>query len=340
VPERIPTTDDASHAAAGMPDPGLALAWDRMPADLELTVVVPTRNEAGNIDPLIDRLGAALAGWTAELLVVDDSDDDTPRRVLRRAESGTAQGLALRVLHRAPGARAGGLGTAVVLGLSEARGGWVVVMDGDLQHPPELVPELVRAGRRSGADLVVASRHVAGGDAAGLDGAARAAVSEAATRLAQAAFPRRLRGISDPMSGFFAVRPAALELDQLRPEGFKILLEILVRTPRLRTHEVGFVFAPRHAGDSKASAREGLRFARHVLRLLATRRREARRTVAARSARSARSARPTRPAGAVVALATRPATGPVPGPATRPTTGIGLPAPAVGGAAVPAERSA
>jgi dolichol-phosphate mannosyltransferase len=246
-------------------------------------VVVPTRNEAGNVDLLIDRLGAALAGWSAELLVVDDSDDDTPRRVLRRAEAGSAGGLALRVLHRPPGARAGGLGTAVVLGLAEARGPWVVVMDGDLQHPPELVGELVAAGRRTGADLVVASRHVTGGDAAGLDGRARAAVSGAATRLAHLAFPRRLRGISDPMSGFFAVRPAVLELDQLRPDGFKILLEILVRTPRLRTHEVGFVFAPRHAGDSKASAREGLRFARQVLRLVAARRHGAARTAATRA---------------------------------------------------------
>jgi dolichol-phosphate mannosyltransferase len=287
VPERIPTPRDpsgaAASAAASTPDLGRALAANRQQEELELTVVVPTRNEAGNIDLLIDRLGAALAGWAAELLVVDDSDDDTPRRVLRRAEAGRTEGLALRVLHRAPGARAGGLGTAVVLGLAEARGRWVVVMDGDLQHPPELVPELVAAGRRTNADIVVASRHVTGGDAGGLDGAARAAVSGAATRLAQAAFPRRLGGISDPMSGFFAVRPAALELDQLRPDGFKILLEILVRTPRLRTHEVGFAFAPRHAGDSKASAKEGLRFARHVVRLLATRRREARRTVAARS---------------------------------------------------------
>jgi dolichol-phosphate mannosyltransferase len=284
VPERTPTPADPRRSSGSEPDPGLALVGASLPDGIELTVVVPTRNEAGNIDLLIDRLGAALAGWAAELLVVDDSDDDTPRRVLRRAESGRTGGLALRVLHRAPGARAGGLGTAVVLGLAEARGRWVVVMDGDLQHPPELVPELVAAGRRTHADIVVASRHVTGGDAAGLDGAARAAVSGAATKLAQVAFPRRLRGISDPMSGFFAVRPAALELDQLRPEGFKILLEILVRTPRLRTHEVGFVFAPRHAGDSKASAKEGLRFARHVMRLLATRRREARRTVAARSA--------------------------------------------------------
>ncbi|MCU0300874.1 MAG: polyprenol monophosphomannose synthase [Candidatus Nanopelagicales bacterium] len=250
----------------------IPLARPRPGPTLELTVLVPTRNEAGNVDVLIDRLGAALRGRRAEVLFVDDSDDDTPRRVLARTHDATPEAPALRVIHRPPDVRAGGLGTAVTTGLAAARGEWAVVMDGDLQHPPELVPGLVEAGRRTGADLVVASRRVPGGDAAGLDGVARSAVSGAATWLARAAFPRRLHGVTDPMSGFFAVRRTALDLHALRPDGFKILLEILVRSPGLATHEVGFTFGERQAGDSKASVGEGLRFARQVVRLSAARR--------------------------------------------------------------------
>jgi putative flippase GtrA len=84
-------------------------------------------------------------------------------------------------------------------------------------------------------------------------------------------FPVRLRHVTDPMSGFFAVRRAALSLDRLRPLGFKILLELLVRTPTLRTREVPFVFADRHAGESKATLAEGARFAGHLARLFAFR---------------------------------------------------------------------
>jgi dolichol-phosphate mannosyltransferase len=92
-------------------------------------------------------------------------------------------------------------------------------------------------------------------------------VSGLATRLTKAIFPRRLSRLSDPMSGFFAVRLAALDLDRLDPIGFKILLELMIRQPRLRVAEVPFVFGIRVAGESKASVSEGLRFVRHLLRL-------------------------------------------------------------------------
>jgi dolichol-phosphate mannosyltransferase len=77
-------------------------------------------------------------------------------------------------------------------------------------------------------------------------------------------FPRRLRGVTDPMSGFFLVRPDAVDLDELRPRGFKILLELLVRCRTLRRAEVAFVFATRRAGESKGSVREGLSYLRSL----------------------------------------------------------------------------
>ena len=92
-------------------------------------------------------------------------------------------------------------------------------------------------------------------------------VSDLSTRITKLVFPRRLSGITDPMSGFFLIRPAAFDLDTLRPNGFKILLELLVRTKGLSKQEVPFVFGERHAGESKASLKEGLRFLGQLARL-------------------------------------------------------------------------
>jgi dolichol-phosphate mannosyltransferase len=142
-----------------------------------------------------------------------------------------------------------------------------VVMDGDLQHPPELVSQLVAVGQSRGLDLVAASRKAEAGRADGLADGYRRAASGFATAAAKMLFPSRLSRLSDPMSGFFAVRLAALDLDRLKPLGFKILLEIAVRQPRLLVAEVPFVFGVRVQGESKASAVEGARFVRHLARL-------------------------------------------------------------------------
>lgn len=223
----------------------------------EVTVIVPTRNESDNIAPLTARLGKALAGHEAAVLFVDDSDDDTPDRV---RDVGADSSIPVRLLHRQGAERTGGLGGAVLAGLRQVQSPWVVVMDGDLQHPPELVPALVEAGNRAGADVVVASRHVEGGSDDGLASGARVLVSSLSTWLSKAMFPSRLRGVSDPMSGFFAIRPGAIDLTVMKPPGFKVLLELLVRSPGLRKAEVPFVFGDRQFGESKASFREGMRF--------------------------------------------------------------------------------
>jgi dolichol-phosphate mannosyltransferase len=231
----------------------------------ELTVIVPTRNEAGNVGPVVERLAAAAAGRRIEVLFVDDSDDATPDEVAEHVDAAGPVGV--RLIHREPHERRGGLGGAVCEGLRQARGGWAVVMDGDLQHPPELALRLAEIGRSRDLDLVIASRYVGGGDAGGLGSRGRGLMSAVAMVLAKAAFPRRLGLPTDPMSGLFAVRPAALDLDRLEPSGFKILMEILVRNPGLRTADVPFSMQPRQAGESKASVAEVGRFLRHLARL-------------------------------------------------------------------------
>src|SRR3954470_2902188 len=230
----------------------------------DLTVIIPTRNEQENIEPLLEGLTTSLVGTAAEILFVDDSDDETPLEIAR---VGQELRTPVRLLRRGPDQRTGGLSTAVVCGIRAARAPWAIVMDGDLQHPPEVVPQLFATARHQPVDLVVASRYAGHGSSAGLDGVGRRGTSRFATRIAKAAFPRRAARVSDPMSGFFAVRLGALDLPRLRPYGYKILLELIVRNPNLRTAEVSFRFAPRHAGESKTSIREVLHFGRHLARL-------------------------------------------------------------------------
>jgi dolichol-phosphate mannosyltransferase len=226
-------------------------------------VLVPTRNEAGNVGPLVARLGPVLAGLGGEVLFVDDSDDHTPAAV---AAAARVAAVPVRLVHRARAQRTGGLGGAVQQGLAAATARWTVVMDGDLQHPPERVPDLIAAAER-GADLVVATRYAGEGSAGGLSSRFRGLASRGAGAAARLLFPRTLAGVSDPMSGFFAVRTAAVHPGDLRPRGFKILLELLVRTPGLRVAEVPFMFAERHDGQSKASGREAARYLRQLAAL-------------------------------------------------------------------------
>jgi dolichol-phosphate mannosyltransferase len=230
----------------------------------QVCVLVPTRNEAGNIPALLARLGPTVALLSGEVLFVDDSDDDTPSVIAAARHDAAAP---VRLVHRVPAERFGGLGGAVQTGLATVTATWTVVMDADLQHPPELVTDLIAAG--SGADLVVASRYIGNGSAAGLSSRFRSIVSAGSIMAARLLFPRALAGVTDPMSGFFAVRTAAVDAAALRPKGFKILLEVLIRTPRLRVAELPFAFAERHAGQSKASWREAFRYLRQLIALRA-----------------------------------------------------------------------
>ena len=228
---------------------------------IDITVIVPTFNERDNVAELVERTAAALAGRSGEILFVDDSTDDTPAEIERVA---AAAELPVRMIHRA--ANTGGLGGAVVAGLAEAAGDVCIVMDGDLQHPPELIPALVERWERGGADVVAASRYVGGGDSAGLGTSLRFGVSRASTWVTKAMFPRRLAASTDPMTGFFLVDRRRIDLAALRPHGFKILLEILARSD-VRIAEVPMEFSERRSGTSKASLRQGATFLAHLTRL-------------------------------------------------------------------------
>lgn len=224
----------------------------------QLSVIVPTRNETENVAALLDRLRASLPAGS-EVLFVDDSDDATSYRVRSLVQSTDYDDMFVRLVHRPPQLRSAGLGGAVTLGLRRARGDWVAVIDADLQHPPELLGEMLQVGRSRGVDLVIASRYLHDAADASLS-PSRRLVSRSFAGAAKVVFPRRLHSVTDPLSGFFLLRREQVDPDQLEPHGFKILLEILGRFPDLSVAEVGYAFGERYAGVSKASAREGLRY--------------------------------------------------------------------------------
>ena len=232
------------------------------PGEPALSFVIPTLDEAGNIRTLLDRLSGAVNGTPIEVIFVDDSSDATPDEV---RSAGTRPEMHVVLVHRRTPDRWGGLGGAVVDGLRVARAPVVCVMDADLQHPPETVPVLLERARQSGADVVVASRYGRGGGSR--SGLYRRTVSRLSTALAKVVVGGVVREVSDPLSGFFVVRPGAVSVDELRPTGFKILLEILVRSPGVCVDEVGYEFGERYAERSKASIREAVSYLTHLAAL-------------------------------------------------------------------------
>lgn len=244
---------------------GNPLPTVKLPGDTDLTVIVPTRNESANIAPLLERLNLALTGKSYEVLFVDDSTDETSTTIRRLAADFP---FVITVIAR-PKERRNGLSGAVVEGIEAVESPWFCVIDADLQHPPELILRLLNQANRTGADIVVASRQADFLGPVGLS-RARALTSQVLTILARMVFPRVLKNVSDPLTGFFLARRAAIDPTELQPDGFKILLEILVRHPDLRVTELHFDFAPRHEGQSKADLNEGIRFFRHLTRLRLT----------------------------------------------------------------------
>jgi glycosyltransferase involved in cell wall biosynthesis len=219
-----------------------------------LAVVIPTRNEVENIRPLLDELDGVLPEET-EIIFVDDSTDETPAAIeVERAR----RARPITLVHRSAGARGDGLAGAVAHGLRLAMSDWVCVLDADLQHPPRLVLRMLERAEAGGVDVVVASRYCGNGCTEFHRG--RSLLSRLSTNAAKILFRRSLRGVTDPMSGFFLVRRAVVPFERLRPRGFKILLEILVRARTLRVAEVPFRFGTRYAGESKASLGEGIHY--------------------------------------------------------------------------------
>ena len=227
-----------------------------MPLACELSIIAPTFNEAGNIEPLVARLAASLAGIDWEILFVDDDSPD--------GTSGRVEALARRMPNVRCLTRVGrrGLASACIEGFAATGAPFIAVMDADLQHDEALLPRMLAILRQGDIELVVASRYAAGADL-GEHSALRRLISRLGNWAA-----RRLLGVplSDPMSGFFMLRRELLArsaLGQVSGQGFKILLDLVASTrPPARLSEIPFTFRPRHTGESKFNPAIGFEFLR------------------------------------------------------------------------------
>lgn len=228
---------------------------------VSVSLIVPTRNEAQHIAPLVQRVTAALRRLDArcEIVFVDDSDDETPRAI--RAEKD--HDIPVRMVHRTRAQRRNGASGAILEGFAEARGSVLVVMDGDLHHPPEILPSLVSPVLRGDAELAVATRDAGGVRADGRGGSARRLAATGARRIVHA-LVRRSRPVSDPLAGFFVVERSVVDDVDLRADRSEVLLEILAKGHWSRVHEVPYTSSPRGDGGSKPAPRDVIRFAAHL----------------------------------------------------------------------------
>jgi dolichol-phosphate mannosyltransferase len=219
----------------------------------ELTLVIPTFNESGNLRELLRRVDAALIGVDWEMIVVDDNSPDGTSVLAKEISHEDSRVRCLRRVNRR------GLAGACIEGMLASSAPIVAVMDADLQHDERILPQML-AKLQAGCDLVVGSRHVEGGSADEGFSESRAMISRFATRLAKRALHA---DFSDLMSGFFMLRREIVEdcAPNLTPSGFKILADIVASAPKpLKVEEVGYMFRERLAGESKFDLKVGLDF--------------------------------------------------------------------------------
>eukprot|EP00300_Choanocystis_sp_HF-7_P041342 c8057_g1_i1.p1 GENE.c8057_g1_i1~~c8057_g1_i1.p1 ORF type:complete len:281 (+),score=55.31 c8057_g1_i1:1-843(+) len=230
----------------------------------ELSVVVPTYEEAMNIDELCKRVFKAVTkeGITAELVIVDDFSGKGTEDTVKVVKQLQDQKYDIRIIVRRP-EQGRGLSSAVVLGLDEAKFDTMLVMDADLQHEPESVPAIAAPIFDKRADFSLGSRNTEGGKVQDWP-LHRKIISGGATALA---LP--LANCSDPMSGFFSIDKATYKKGRkgLNPMGYKIGLELMVRCRCKKIMEVPITFRDRAKGESKLTMKQNILYLRHLLHL-------------------------------------------------------------------------
>lgn len=220
---------------------------------VELSIVLPTFKERGNVAELVRRLDTALAGIGWEAIFVDDDSPDGTADVAKEIAARDGRVRCLRRVGRR------GLAGACIEGILSSAAPFVAVMDADLQHDETILPAMLATLRGGAADLVAASRYIAGGSAESFD-KSRGQLSGLATTLTRKILSVPL---SDPMSGFFMLRRDRFDAvaKRLSPAGFKILLDIVATAgPSLRVAEQSYVFGKREQGESKFNIQVGIEF--------------------------------------------------------------------------------
>ncbi len=227
----------------------------------DVSVVVPTYCEAENLPVLVPQITATLKQHRlrGEILIIDDNSPDDTVTICHQLAQDNPLRLIIRMDER-------GLASAVVRGLQEARGNVLLVMDADLSHPPRAIPALVSACQSEAVDFVIGSRYVPGGSVDSSWGCFRRLNSSVASWLA-----RGLTSAKDPLAGFFALKKSTFQrAREIRPLGYKIGLELIVRCQCQGIFEVPIRFQDRALGQSKLSLQQQWLYLRHLGRLYLT----------------------------------------------------------------------
>lgn len=224
----------------------------------KLSVVVPTFNESGNVENLVNQIGSALNGIDYDIVFVDDSSDNTPEIL----EKLSRENMHVKYEHREGES---GLATAVIRGFNIADGDFLACMDADLQHPPAILRPMY-AALMSGADFCIPSRLIKGGSDGGLN-LYRKFVSGTARWMGKAALPC-LRNVSDPTSGLFMFRKKVLDGADLQPIGWKIMVEVLAMTDYHLIVEIPYEFHDRNSGESKLSKKVTFQYIEQLKNLM------------------------------------------------------------------------
>ncbi|MBL8693837.1 MAG: polyprenol monophosphomannose synthase [Planctomycetes bacterium] len=227
-----------------------------------VTVILPTYNEAGNIEDLIIAIRHALKAWDLELIVVDDNSPDETWRIAEIRSKTTPE---LRVIRRI-GER--GLTSAIQRGIRESRGSIICWLDCDFSQPPELLPALVSAVE-SRCDIAVGSRYVQGGSDSRTGTRLRIWLSSVITTLSSMLLVRDFR---DHTSGFIAARRSVFEQISLRGDYGEYFIDLIFRAHRrgFRIVEIPYVCVPRRSGESKTESgmiSKGMKYLGTVARL-------------------------------------------------------------------------
>ncbi len=221
----------------------------------ELTVIIPTFNEESNIERIISEVDKVFlqSGIRGEILIVDDNSPDTTIAIVNSLKKSKANlNLLVRLADH-------GLSQSVADGFAHALSEIFIIIDADLSHPPALIPMMYNE-IKAGQDIVIGSRYMKGGGIKAWP-FKRRIISLGGTFLGRTLFPR----ISDPVSGFFAVRKSVVAEAPLKPRGYKILLEVLGKGSWEKCREIPFEFVDREIGSSKLKFTTILEYVRQVL---------------------------------------------------------------------------
>ncbi len=211
----------------------------------ELSIIVPTYNEAENIPKLIELLSDTLSSINSEIIIVDDNSPDKTSDIARKI---ARQDARVRCIQRI---RRRGLSSAVIEGFLASASPYLCVMDADLQHDENLIPDMLASLKQTN-DLVVASRYIENASTGTLS-EHRVKISQTATRLGNMILHHKL---SDPLSGFFMLKRELFEKvnHKLSGKGFKILLDIVASADsRINIGELPYHMKSREHGESKLS---------------------------------------------------------------------------------------